>query len=177
MAVSAFVVEVPAAESLVGKLRGRFDATSQLGVPAHITILFPFMPPDEITSGVLREAQAALNTVPSFEFSLPKIGRFPATTYLSPAPSEPFVALITALTERFPMFRPYGGAHDGTVPHLTVAHGDVSNAVAAAAELEQRLCTLGPIRTRCNSVTLLENSSGRWQEMHVFNLPDASRRI
>ena len=176
MAVSAFVVEVPAAESLVGELRSRFDATSKLGVPAHITVLFPFMAPDEITSDVLCEAQTALNAVQSFGFSLPKIGRFAATAYLSPAPSEPFVALTTALTQRFPMFRPYGDAHERTVPHLTVAYGDASNAVAAAAELEQRLCASGPIRTRCKSVTLLENSSGRWREMHVFSLPNASQR-
>jgi 2'-5' RNA ligase len=176
MSVSAFVVEVPAAESLVGELRSRFDATSKLGVPAHITILFPFMAAEEITSDVLREAQTALNAVTSFAFSLPTIGRFPTTAYLSPAPSEPFVALTTALTERFPMFRPYGGAHEDTVPHLTVAQGDASNAASAAAELEHRLRALGPIRTRCKSVTLLENSSGHWREMHVFNLPNASQR-
>jgi 2'-5' RNA ligase len=176
MSVSAFVVKVPAAESAVGELRSRFDATAKLGVPAHITVLFPFMPPDEITSDVLHQAQIALSTVPSFGFSLARIGRFPTTTYLSPVPPEPFVALTTALIERFPVFRPYGGAHEGVVPHLTVAYGDAAKAHAAAVELEQRLCLLKPIRTECNSVTLLENSSGRWREMHVFDLPTLKQR-
>jgi 2'-5' RNA ligase len=172
MPVSAFVVKVPEAESAVGELRNRFDATAMLGVPPHITILFPFMHPEEITSDVLLQAQIALSPVPSFGFSLAGVGRFPTTTYLSPVPPEPFVALTTALIECFPAFRPYGGAHEGVVPHLTVAHGDAANAHAAAVELEQRLGALKPIRTECNSVTLLENSSGRWKEMHVFDLPN-----
>lgn len=176
MYASAFVVRVPAAESVVGELRSRFDATAKLGVPAHITVLFPFMPPNEITPDVLHQAQIALSTVPSFGFSLEKIGRFPTTTYLVPAPPERFVALTAALVERFPAFHPYGGAHEGVVPHLTVAHGDAMKAHAAAVELEQRLCTSKPIRTECNSVTLLENSSGRWTAMHEFDLPKLKRR-
>jgi len=173
MSISAFVARIPAAEPLVGQLRSRFDATSKLGVPAHITVLFPFMAADEITSDILRQAQAALNEVPSFEFSLAGVGRFPLTAYLCPAPSEPFVALTAALTDRFPAFPPYGGAHEGVVPHLTVAHGDHSTAAAIAVDLENRLRVMGPVHTRCDAVTLLENSSGRWREMHVFALPDA----
>ncbi len=42
---AAVLVTVPEAESLVAPLRERFDASTALGVPAHITVLFPFMPP------------------------------------------------------------------------------------------------------------------------------------
>ena len=171
MSALAFVVRVPAAESVVGDLRDQFDAAAKLGVPAHITILFPFMPPEEITPGVLQRAQEALSVVPSFIFSLSGIGRFPATTYLLPNPAEPFVALTTALVTRFPAFRPYGGEHRELVAHLTVAHGDPSHAKVAAEKLEQRLGALPLIQTECTSVALLENSSGRWEEMHVFALP------
>ncbi|WP_321821116.1 MULTISPECIES: 2'-5' RNA ligase family protein [unclassified Burkholderia] len=172
MLTTAFVVEVPAAESTVADLRSRFDATSDLGVPAHITVLFPFMPPDEITPDVLHQAQSALSNVRPFEFSLRKVERFAVTTYLAPDPPEPFVALTTALVERFPMFRPYGGAHDGIVPHLTVAHGDAVTAHLAAVELEHRLSAREAIRTCCSAVALLGNSSGRWRKMHVIDLPN-----
>jgi len=176
MSTSAFVVEVPAAESTVAELRSRFDATAALGVPAHVTVLFPFMSPDEITCDVLHQAQGALTVVRAFQFSLTKIGRFAITTYLAPDPPEPFVALTTALIERFPMFRPYGGAHSSVVPHLTVAHGNAEIADAAAGALEHRLGALAPIRTCCSSVTLLENSLGRWRKMHVFDLPAIDER-
>ena len=54
---------------------------------------------------------------------------------------------------------------------ITVAYGDPSHAEAAAEKLEQRLRALPRIQTECTSVALLENSSGRWEEMHVFTLP------
>jgi len=158
MLTTAFVVEVPAAESTVADLLSRFDATSDQGVPAHITVLFPFMPPDEITTDVLRQAQSALSVVQPFEFSLRKVGRFAVTTYLAPDPPEAFVALTTALVERFPMFRPYGDAHDGIAPHLTVAHGDAATAHLAAVELEHRLSAQEAIRTCCRSAGELVGS-------------------
>lgn len=176
MSTSAFVVEVPAAESTVAELRCRFDASANLGVPAHITLLFPFMSPDEITSDILRRAESALSVVQSFNFSLTKIGRFAITTYLSPDPVEPFVALTSALVACFPTSRPYGGAHDDVVPHLTIAHGDAATAHSAAVVLEKRLRALEPIRTRCSSVSLLENSTGRWRRMHVIDLPTTHMR-
>ncbi|BEP51803.1 2'-5' RNA ligase family protein [Variovorax paradoxus] len=173
MAISAFAVKVPSAETLVGDLRQRFDATTKLGVPAHITVLVPFMDPQYITPAVLDRVQRALNRVAAFSFSLGRVGRFPATAYLAPEPPEPFIAMTKALVDVFPDFPPYGGAHQGVVPHLTVAHGEPSEADAAAAELQKRLDASGGIVADCASVALIENSTGRWEELHVFHLPSA----
>src|SRR5690606_26097675 len=123
MPITAFVVQVPSAEGLVSELRNRLDPTVQLGVPAHISILVPSMDPAHITPAVLAKAQAALMEIPSFEFELPRVGRFPTTTYLAPEPSEPFVAMTAALVRAFPEFPPYGGEHAEVIPHLTVSHG------------------------------------------------------
>ncbi|BEP60062.1 2'-5' RNA ligase family protein [Variovorax sp. V213] len=171
MPISAFAVQVPSAESLVGDLRQRFDATTTLGVPAHITLLVPFMDPLHVTPAVLEQAQRALSRVTAFSFALTKVARFPATTYLAPEPFAPFVAMTMALVEAFPDFPPYGGEHQGVVPHLTVAHGNAREADEAAAELQLRLGTSGAIKAECNSVVLLENSTGRWKEFHLFHLP------
>ena len=173
MAISAFAVKVPSAEPLVGDLRQRFDATTQLGVPAHITVLVPFMDPRHITPAVLDRAQHALNRVAAFSFSLGRVARFPATAYLAPEPPGPFIAMTRALADVFPDFQPYGGEHQGVVPHLTVAHGNPSEADAAAAELQERLDASGGIKADCASVVLIENSTGRWEEFHVFHLPSA----
>jgi hypothetical protein len=170
MALSAFVVNVPGAESLVGALRERFDATTKLGVPAHITVLVPFMDPGDITASVLAQAQRALDVVAVFSFSLRSVGRFPATAYLAPEPAEPFIAMTQALTEAFPGFQPYAGEHQGLIPHLTVAHGSAAEADEAAGELKLRLKESGAVTAQCNSVALIENSSGRWRELHAFHL-------
>ncbi|MFZ2649579.1 MAG: 2'-5' RNA ligase family protein [Burkholderiaceae bacterium] len=140
-------------------------------VPAHVTVLVPFMAPDQISRDVLAQIQAALNRVPSFAFTLSQVRRFPATAYLAPEPAGSFIALTQALVQSFPAFPPFRGEHESIVPHLTVAHGSASEADLAAAELEAVMRSKGPISSFCSSVSLLENSSGLWTEMHVFTLP------
>jgi 2'-5' RNA ligase len=173
VAESAFVVRVPEAEPSVGALRARFDASAKLGVPAHITLLFPFMSPERITGAVLERAERALHEVAAFPFQLVAARRFAATAYLAPEPAAPFVALTQKLVERFPEYPPYGGKFQSVVPHLTAAHGSAEAAECAAAELKASLSASGSIKCTCSAVALLENSSGLWKEMHVFSLPGA----
>ena len=45
---SALVVLVPEAEAVARPFRDRYDASAAAGVPAHITLLYPFKAPDEI---------------------------------------------------------------------------------------------------------------------------------
>lgn len=168
--VSAFIVHVGEAEQLVGRLRLKYDATAALGVPAHVTILFPFMPPERITPSVVRAAADAFAFVPSFEFTLNEVRRWPKTTYLAPEPGQPFIQLTRAVTEAFPEYRPYAGEHPEIVPHLTVAHGDVQAAETAEGELRAALQCNGPIHGICRAVELIENSLGAWRTMHVIAL-------
>ena len=42
---SALLILVPAAEPAVGEHRARLDASARDGVPAHLTVLYPFLPP------------------------------------------------------------------------------------------------------------------------------------
>jgi len=41
---SALVILVPEAEAVVGRLRQRSDPSAAVGMPAHITINYPFLP-------------------------------------------------------------------------------------------------------------------------------------
>lgn len=170
MAVSALIVKAPEAEAMVGSLRARFDAMSKLGVPAHITILFPFMPPESVTSEVVERLRSVFPTVPAFSYTLDSTGRFETTTFLVPTPPKSFIALTSRLAREFPEFPPYGGQHAGVMPHLTVAHGDAKSAAIAATELATGMRDHPPIRAQCNVVSMLENSSGSWREAHVFEL-------
>jgi hypothetical protein len=174
MAISAFAVKVPAAEPMVGDLRRLYDATVALGVPAHITVLVPFMDPARITPEVLERARLALNRTISFSFTLNRVGRFPETAYLAPEPAGPFIEMTRALAEAFPDFPPYGGEHDSIVAHLSVAHGNALDADAAAVELQARLAASGAVHASCTEVALIENSTGNWRDMHVFHLQRAA---
>ena len=56
------------------------------------------------------------------------------------------------------------------VPHVTVAHGDEPQLCEIEIELRIALATAGGVRARCDEMVLIENSSGRWEEMRCFAL-------
>ena len=85
---SALIIAVPEAEPLVKSLRERFDPSAAVGVPAHITILYPFKPPPEITSAVQAELRQFFAQFAAFEFTLAELRRFPEVLYLAPSPAD-----------------------------------------------------------------------------------------
>lgn len=168
VAESAFIVRVPEAEPYVTHLREQFDPSAKLGVPAHITLLYPFMSPELVDTVLVAQARAVVAATRSFTFRLATVGRFVDALYLAPEPSAPFTELTEHLARQFPAFPPCGGRHEDIVPHLTVARGGKLEHSRAQSEL---LATLsGGVACLCSEVVLIENASGRWQQMHVFPL-------
>jgi hypothetical protein len=47
---SALIVTIPEAEEAVAPHRAQFDEAAAFGIPAHVTVLFPFMPPSEVNA-------------------------------------------------------------------------------------------------------------------------------
>jgi len=170
---SALIVAVPEAEPLVKELRDQFDPSAALGAPAHITLLYPFMPPNEITAGVLAELRDLFAQFPAFEFALTELRRFPEYLHLAPSPAEPFKALTYAITERFPNYPPYGGAFSEVIPHLTVA-GEIEAAqldVIAHEFMQQHGARL-PVKAWAHEVLLIGNSTERWEVRETFTLAE-----
>ena len=167
---SAFIVKVPEAESCVADLRQRYDSSARRGMGAHISVLVPFMPPALIDDAVMATAQAYFATVQPFDFTLSRIARFPAVTYLAPEPAQPFIDMTLGLAQLFPDYAPYHGQFDRITPHLTVAKRNMEGVAIAERELVGIMQAHGAIRSRCGSVALLENSSGMWREIRTFGL-------
>ncbi len=162
MAQSALVVLVPEVQTLVGDLRERHDPSAAEGVPPHITVLYPFVPPEDINDAVLDGLRCVLRDVPAFSFRLSRIGRFPDTLYLAPDPADPFIRLTQCIARRFPEHPPYEGLHDTICPHLTIARG--SEALdAIETVLAHRLHHHGSPDLLCSSLALIDNRSGRWK--------------
>jgi 2'-5' RNA ligase len=163
---SALVVEVPAAAPVVDRWRERTCADRpSIGVPAHVTILFPFVPARTIDDAVLSGLRELYSAFAPFAFEFREARRFPDVLYLAPEPSEPFLQLIFATATAYPDCPPYDGEIplDSIVPHLTVAHGDALLLEKADAEVQPRL----PIHAKANEVLLIEEAKpdwGRWQE-------------
>ncbi len=161
---SALIIVVREAEALVSPFRSRHDPSAAVGVPAHITLLYPFKPPEEITGDVIDGLRRCLARVAPFDFALEALRRFPQALYLAPEPAEPFRQLTRVIWERHPETPPYGGRHPDIVPHLSLADR-VGEATLDRIEAEFIEAARGrlPVRARAMEVTLLENRSGRWQ--------------
>jgi 2'-5' RNA ligase len=164
---SAIVVPVPEAEPVVGRHRARLDLAAGRGVPAHVTVLYPFAAPAEITSAIIGELARAVLSVPGFDCEFAETAWFgEEVIWLAPRPDAPFRALTRAVSVAFPGYLPYGGAHDDVIPHLTVGHrpaADVAELRAAAAELRPAL----PVRARISRAWLMTGGAepGSWRTM------------
>lgn len=173
VAEAALVVLVPEVEPLVGPFRARHDSSAALGVPAHITINYPFVPGVTRTEATLEELAELFAKWKPFAFSLVRLARFPDLLYLAPEPEDAFTDLIGAVAARYPESPPYGGAHIEVIPHLTVVKTEDERVLES---LETRLAGLLeghlPVAARAEEVWLLENQGERWENVVAFRLGD-----
>lgn len=157
---SAVVVTVPL-HGRLRRLRERHDPSAQLGVPPHVTLLFPFVPASGLTGGVRNGVAQVAAAHDPFVVTLASAATFPGAVYLVPEPSAPFISLTAALLARFPAYPPYGGdiAVDGLIPHLTMATDVGVEAAALAREMASAL----PVHGAARSLTVIaEDGTGRW---------------
>ena len=79
---SAIILAVPEVEPLVGALRLEGDVSAQHGVPAHVTLLYPFVEDPDI--GVVEELCFFFAGVEGFALDFVAVGEFPEVVYLAP---------------------------------------------------------------------------------------------
>ncbi len=177
-AESALIVEVPEADPLVGAFRARFDPTAALGVPPHITVLYPFIAPRQLDAAALETLRRFFAGQAPIAFQLEEPRRFGGETlYLAPEPSEPFRLLTLGVWRLFPEAPPYAGRWPDIVPHLSVAHA------AAGADLDQVAAGLNDarrhhagLRAVAAAVALIvkESGAGPWRLLDRFRLGTGS---
>lgn len=164
------MVEIPEAEPIVRSHRERLDANARLGVPAHITVLFPFMPPDQIDDALLGELRRLFAATETFGYRLDRTAWFgDEVLWLAPSDPRPFHALTERAVDAFPECLPYDGQFPTVVPHLTVAHGcPLEDMRRAEADVTRQL----PVDGRATKVTLLtqDTPGGRWATAASFAL-------
>jgi hypothetical protein len=167
---SALVVLAPEAEPLVRDYRMEFDPAAALGVPAHVSVLFPFLPPALVAAARPRLAALFAEFDP-FDYTLAALGRFPGVLYLSPEPAAPFQALTRRVAEVFPDYPPYGGKFKDIVPHLTVAElADAARLDEVAARFQAACGPHLPLALRAEAVVLLDHDDGVWRANATFRL-------
>ena len=161
---------IPEAEAAVAALRLRLDPAAAWGVPAHVTVLYPFLPPDEIDGRALAGVASAVGTVPAFDVRFERTAWFgDEVLWLAPQPSVPFRELTTQVWQRFPQCPPYEGAHPELIPHLTV--GDHA-AMTALREADLTVSAALPVQARVTHARLICGSPepNSWRTMNEFPL-------
>ncbi|MFL5965523.1 MAG: 2'-5' RNA ligase family protein, partial [Gaiellaceae bacterium] len=158
---TAIVALVPEAEPVVGGWRRVHTDDGRRGMPAHVTVLSPFVD-DSVAADRIAAVRRTVSAFAPFDCAFAETARFAGDVlYLRPEPDEIFRAMTAAIVHAFPDFPPYSGLHDDAVPHLTVVESDDHEAlVATELELRDRL----PIGTWVSAVSLMHLVDGRWRE-------------
>lgn len=164
---------IPEAEKVIGTLRRRHDLVAGLGIPAHVTVLFPFVPATAVDDDLDDALRTVLGGMAPFDYRFAQVGRFGDTTvFLEPEPADAFAALTRRVVAQWPHYPPYEGAFDDVIPHLTVgdqlAPGAADPLEVATAEL---LARHGPIVGRSSEVLLMtEGHDARWTTVGRYRL-------
>lgn len=168
---SALVIHIPEAEALVGSYRMEYDHAARVGVPAHITLIWPFIPPALITVDDHDRLASLFSTYPTFAFALTDVQRFPDVLFLTPMPNDKIVRLIQDLVATFPNYPPYGGQFKEIIPHLTIAQSDDAELLEKITkEISPAAKQFLPISKKVVEISLLEQNDSFWTKTKTFPL-------
>jgi 2'-5' RNA ligase len=172
---SAVLVVVREAEPVVGRFRVNLDRSAGWGVPPHVTVLYPFLPPDRIDAAAIARLGEVVATVPAFDLVFARLDWFDDNVvWLAPEPDRPLRVLTAAVHASFPDYPPYGGEHDDPIPHLTIGHDSPVDVLrSAATEVEPQL----PIRVSVSTVELLVGSPEPDSWRTIARLPLAGANV
>lgn len=173
---TGLIIPVPAFEAFIQEHRTHNAAVSPEGVPAHLTLLYPFLSPqrcDDVHSDVV----SFFADVEPFEFELTEVGWFEdRVVFLAPSNPAPFIELTERLITRWTQCIPYGGRHAGKhVPHLTLGIEGTPAEMASLAEAAQELL---PIQCTAEQAWLMIGTPhpARWEVKRWFAFGGDSER-
>lgn len=166
---STLLVPIPEADDVTSPFWPDWAPPKARGVPAHVSILFPFLRKRALTGEALGQIAEAAAAVAPFTVRFRRTGRFEHTVFLVPEPARPFAELTRQIVARFPASPPYRGAHGTALnPHLTVLTCPDEKALGRA-EREVRLSL--PLRSRVRELCLMvEDEHGGWRQHRSFPL-------
>lgn len=158
---TAVVIEVDVAD-LDAVYANEYPAFHALGIPLHVTLLYPFVRPDELGAALPRLADV-LAARRRFDFVLTEVRTFARTIWVAPEPAAPFVELTRAIEAAFPQTPHWGGAFEEVVPHATLVDGlEEGRLEEALVRLRSVVEPLLPVALAADEVAVLaEQADGR----------------
>ena len=156
------------------RLRRRSVADAAEGVPAHLTLLYPFVQTSSLDVVVRRTIAAVAARHAPFDYRLDRAARWPDTIYVAVAPVEPFIALQTDLARAFPDYPIYGEPPGfAFVPHVTIAEG---SSVEDPATVRDPGWTDLPRAAHASAIEVIASDGGGWRRVWRVRLRPRGRR-
>jgi 2'-5' RNA ligase len=164
---SAVIVRVELPDGLEA-LRRRCVANAASGVPAHVTMLFPFVEASGLTSAIEGAVAAVAALHPPIGYRITGPHRWPDAVYAAVEPVEPFVRLQGALAAAFPRYPIYGApAGFVFIPHITIGDGVEVNEPGTMGD---RAWSALPVDAVASRIEVIASDGGRWQRVWTFPL-------
>jgi 2'-5' RNA ligase len=119
---TALVLFVPEAEPVVQRWRRLHDPAAGEGMPAHITVLYPFAPAGAISEATRESLARFCRDQAPIRATFARLERFPGVLWLDPSSTE-LICFFQAVHAEWPDFVPYARPDYDVTPHLTVVQG------------------------------------------------------
>lgn len=137
-------------QAIAVPLLQRYAPDTSVRVPAHITLLFPFVPVERLAEAAVKLREICAQIQP-FKITLQGYDSFPGVAFMNPVNPSPIQAVFRKIYAAFPECPPYGGqfGHD-LHPHMTVGE--------FASEAEQKAAVLpdyAPVTFRAERLHLV----------------------
>jgi hypothetical protein len=167
------VIPVPGADLLLARAATRSDGVRQ-GVPAHVSLLYPFVPVAELHDNALSELGEVFERQAAVDVEFDRCHRRDNFVFLQPTPLQPVMDLADELRQRWPDVLPYDGLYGHQVePHLTITLGaDASQATA----VEPLVVTELPLAATLQEAWLVAARDGQWTLRERFPFQVTSHR-
>ena len=165
---TAVVVPALPAETLLGQYRCRLDPSAAQGVPAHVTVMYPFVPRERWENQAVESRLCGiLKKIECFSFWFRTIAEKEGLLYLPPEPGDEFRDLTAAVGSEFGLV-PYRGKYEDPIPHCTVSYGQSweQESPSGQAEVKATLEAGLPIQCQAREVWVMQRdvvgSQIRW---------------
>ncbi len=155
---TGLVIPVPAADALLASVGARYPGTVRDGVPAHVSLLYPFVVAAELDDRITAVCnELVIDQVP-IPVDFGECYRRGGFVALRPDPSDGLMELMSKARRRWPAVVPYGGVYGDVEPHLTVA---MRCSEQTAMRIEQEVTAELPICAELREAWLLV-FEGQW---------------
>jgi 2'-5' RNA ligase len=149
---TGLVIPVPAADALLAAVGARYPGTVREGVPAHVSLLYPFVTATELDEQVTNALSELLAKQAPMPVQFAECYRHDGFVALRPDPIDGLTELMSMTRRRWPDVVPYEGVYGDVEPHLTVA---MRCSAETAVAIEQEVTAELPISAELREAWLV----------------------